>query len=69
MTNREKSVFASNLRDKWGLKAVLGELGLPRSSYQYRLAAMARDDGRRDLREAMSREFDGKTKEIRPAAD
>lgn len=29
LTNREKSVLASNLRGEWGLKAVLGELGLP----------------------------------------
>lgn len=57
LTNREKSVLASNLRGEWGLKAVLGELGLPRSSYQYQLAAMARDDRHRDLREAVSREF------------
>ena len=41
-----------------GLKLVLDELGLPRPSRQYRLAAIARGDRHRDLREAVSREFD-----------
>lgn len=36
---------------------MLDELGLPRSSHQYQLAAMACGDRHRDLREAVSREF------------
>lgn len=57
MTNREKTLLANELRREWGLKTVLDELGLPRSSYRYQLAAVARGDRHRDLREAVSREF------------
>ena len=57
MTSREKALLANALRGEWGLKAVLGELGMPGSSCQYRAAAMARADRHRGLREVVSREF------------
>ena len=57
LTNREKALLANALRGEWGLKAVLDGLGMPRSSCQYRAAAMARADRHRGLREAVSREF------------
>ena len=57
LTNRERSILANELRGEWGLKAVLAELRLPRSSYQYQLAVMTRGDRHSNLREAVSGEF------------
>ena len=58
LTNREKVLLIDSIRPDWPLKALLAEVGLARSSYQYQIAAIARGDRHAELREAICEVFD-----------
>ena len=50
LTNREKTLLVQALRPEWPLNALLAEVGLARSSYQYQIEAMSRPDKYAELR-------------------
>lgn len=57
MTNKEKTVLAGAMTDKYRLKDILGALGMPRSSYYYRLSVQAAPDKHADLRARVAEIF------------
>jgi putative transposase len=59
LTNREKTLLIDSIRPDWPLGALLAELGLARSSYQYQVAAIAAGDRRADLRREVREVFEG----------
>lgn len=59
MTTDELVEVVSLLRPKYGLSASLRKLGVPRSTYYYRIAAVKRADKYERARESITRIFDG----------
>lgn len=57
LTNREKTILIEQLRPKYRLKDLLEALAMPRSSHQYRVAAMARSDKYGGLRAEIGEAF------------
>jgi putative transposase len=58
LTNREKTLLVNELRPKWRLCELLGELGMARSSYQYQQEALAAPDRDEEARELVRKAFD-----------
>jgi len=50
LSNREKAVVVSALKDKYALPLLFHELDLPRNSYYYQISAMSQSDKYADLR-------------------